>query len=456
VYVHPGEEPSPEEDLQRVVATSVLALTQLVSPDLSLARLSTLHSGSGAKTLDTPAPFADAMWNVVYIGTLAFALYQASIETRESLLLRRIGWYAAAAFGATSVAAATMALASRGPRLPAVLATTGAVSAVTVAWMVALCTALAWALLTLVVRGFAAHVQPFTLGEHLCVVAPLSLYAGWITILTAVNYAGAALASGALALSVLSPHRALAASLVAAAGMAACAGALTSRGNPWYAAGAAWGLLGISVADWRFHDGDNVLTTCALLAMIAVLALAALRTLALRRNRWTVQWHELGPVLRAALDNVRTAIQDARLKLAKLSKAQQRGTVAEDSELGEVSRPGMSRDSAEPAKALPTEARTVVAAPPRPLPKMPPSTPAAKPVVPAVSAPAPAAVALNTTEKLKAIKQGNAAALAALAASRAAMGGGAASAPASPAVTRVPQGASAVKTKSAAALREAK
>jgi hypothetical protein len=200
--------------MQRVVATSVLAITQLISPDLSLARLSTLHSGTGAKTLDSPAPWADGMWNVVYFGTVLFALYQAALDTRESLLLRRVGWYAASAFGATSVAAAATALSSRGPRLPAALADT-MVSAGAVAWTVALCTAIAWALLMLAVRGLAVHVQPFTLGEHLCVVAPLSLYgallcprdsgraltvasilpAGWVTILTAVNYAGGALLS---------------------------------------------------------------------------------------------------------------------------------------------------------------------------------------------------------------------------------------------------------------------
>ena len=315
MYVHPGEEPSPEEDMQRVVATSVLAITQLISPDLSLARLSTLHSGIGAKTLDTPAPFANAVWNVVYVGTLLFALYQAALDTRESLLLRRVGWYAATSFGATSVAAAATALSSRGPRLPTVLADS-MVSAATVAWTVALCTAIAWALLMLAVRGLAAHVQPFSLGEHLCVVAPLSLYAGWVTILTSINYAGAALSSGALALSVLSPHRALAASLVLASGIAACAGVFTSRGNPWYAFGSVWGLLGVAASSWRFDHGRNVLSATSLVAATAVVALTALRILALRRNRWAVPWHDARPLALHALQTAREALASLRARLA--------------------------------------------------------------------------------------------------------------------------------------------
>ena len=301
--------------MQRVVATSVLAITQLISPDLSLARLSTLHSGIGAKTLDTPAPFANAVWNVVYVGTLLFALYQAALDTRESLLLRRVGWYAATSFGATSVAAAATALSSRGPRLPTVLADS-MVSAATVAWTVALCTAIAWALLMLAVRGLAAHVQPFSLGEHLCVVAPLSLYAGWVTILTSINYAGAALSSGALALSVLSPHRALAASLVLASGIAACAGVFTSRGNPWYAFGSVWGLLGVAASSWRFDHGRNVLSATSLVAATAVVALTALRILALRRNRWAVPWHDARPLALHALQTAREALASLRARLA--------------------------------------------------------------------------------------------------------------------------------------------
>ena len=388
--------------MQRVVATSVLAITQLISPDLSLARLSTLHSGTGAKTLDTPAPWADGVWNVVYFGTVLFALYQASLDTRESLLLRRVGWYAATSFGATSVAAAAIALSSRGPRLPAALADS-MVSAATVAWTVALCTAIAWALLMLAVRGLAAHVQPFTLGEHLCVVAPLSVYAGWTTILTAVNYSGAALASGALALSVLSPHRALAASLVAASGAAACVGVLTSRGNPFYAFGCVWGLLGIAGANWRFDHGRNVLSATSVAAALMVLALTALRIITLRRNRWVVPWRDARPLALHALQSARGVLAGVR---AKLAAARGEGGVGEkDTELG-----------APPPRPAPSKKAAPLPAPPRP--------PApVRPVAPAGEAAKVAAPA--NSEKRAAIQQGNAAALAALAASRAATGKGA-------------------------------
>jgi hypothetical protein len=289
VYVNPGAEPSPMEDLQRVVANVVLVLTQLISPNLSMAKLSIMHLGGGAKTLLTPAAYAAVLWNVIYVGCFLYALYQTPMRAREAPLLRRLGWYTAGAFAATSAWAALVSLADRGPEVPAsfVIVTEGAAP---LAWAIAACTGLTWALLSLVMKGLAEHVHPFTLGEHLFVVAPLSLYAGWVTILTAINYGAAMLASGATIISVLSPHRAVAGGLVAVAGVTAVAECLSARGNPWYAAGAAWGLIGIASANWRFDAGRNVLSEAGNLGAVCVICASALRVASLRRRKWRIPW----------------------------------------------------------------------------------------------------------------------------------------------------------------------
>jgi hypothetical protein len=289
VYVNPGAEPSPVEDLQRVAANVVLVVTQLVSPNLSMAKLSTMHLGGGAKTLLSPAPYAATVWNVIYAGCVLYALFQSPLLAREAPLLRRLGWYTAGAFAATSAWAALVSLADRGPFLPTSLAMVTA-GAAPLAWAIAFCTAVTWALLSLVLRGLAQHVHPFTLGEHLFVVMPLSLYAGWVTILTAVNYGGAMLASGADIVSILSPHRAVAGMLVLAAGGVCTAEVVAVRGNPWYALGAVWGLAGIAVSNWRFHDGLNVLSIAAIVGSCAILIAAAIRVALLRRRKWRVPW----------------------------------------------------------------------------------------------------------------------------------------------------------------------
>ena len=289
MYVNPGAEPSPAEDLQRVAANVVLVVTQLISPNLSMAKLSTMHLGSGAKTLLTPAPYAATVWNAIYAGCVCYALFQSPLLAREAPLLRRVGWYTAGAFAATSAWAALVSLADRGPYLPTSLAVLTA-GAEPLAWAIAICSAITWALLGLVLRGMAQHVHPFTLGEHLFVVMPLSLYAGWVTVLTAVNYGGAMLASGVMVVSILSPHRAVAGLLVLAAGGVCSSEVVAARGNPWYALGAVWGLLGISASNWRFHKGLNILSIAGIVGSVVVLIAAAIRVALLRRRKWRVPW----------------------------------------------------------------------------------------------------------------------------------------------------------------------
>ena len=289
VYVNPGAEPSPAEDLQRVAANVVLVVTQLISPNLSMAKLSTMHLGSGAKTLLTPAPYAATVWNAIYTGCVFYALFQSPLLAREAPLLRRVGWYTAGAFAATSAWAALVSLADRGPYLPTSLAVLTA-GAEPLAWAIAICSAVTWALLGLVLRGLAQHVHPFTLGEHLFVVMPLSLYAGWVTVLTAVNYGGAMLASGVVVVSIMSPHRAVAGLLVLAAGGMCTSEVVAARGNPWYALGAVWGLLGITASNWRFDKGHNILSIAGIIGSIVVLIAAAIRVALLRRRKWRVPW----------------------------------------------------------------------------------------------------------------------------------------------------------------------
>ena len=289
MYVNPGAEPSPAEDLQRVAANVVLVVTQLISPNLSMAKLSTMHLGSGAKTLLTPAPYAALVWNAIYTGCVFYALFQSPLLAREAPLLRRVGWYTAGAFAATSAWAALVSLADRGPYLPTSLAVLTA-GAEPLAWAIALCSAVTWALLGLVLRGLAQHVHPFTLGEHLFVVMPLSLYAGWVTVLTAVNYGGAMLASGVVVVSIMSPHRAVAGLLVLAAGGLCSSEVVAARGNPWYALGAVWGLLGIAASNWRFDKGRNILSIAGIFGSIVVLIAAAIRVALLRRRKWRVPW----------------------------------------------------------------------------------------------------------------------------------------------------------------------
>src|SRR5690606_38920755 len=81
-----------------------LAVLQAVAPALIFAGSSSVGqilAGEDTRTLITPAGWAFSIWGVIYLGSIAFGVYQ--LVRRRSPLVRRTGFWPAAAF-ALSVA----------------------------------------------------------------------------------------------------------------------------------------------------------------------------------------------------------------------------------------------------------------------------------------------------------------------------------------------------------------
>jgi hypothetical protein len=195
-------------------------------------------SGAADRTFDsgpppslvTPAGYAFSVWSLIYAGSLAYAVYQASPRRRVEPLLRRIGWYTAAAFTATIL----WLLAVQGGRL-----------VLTVPLIFALMAALVGAFIELI-----RHPLPRTAAERWLVERPLSVYAGWATVAAVANTAEVLKGAGYAELAGL-PDQAWAILMLLIAGGIGAYATSVSRGNAAYAGTVLWALTAVVAANFQ-------------------------------------------------------------------------------------------------------------------------------------------------------------------------------------------------------------
>jgi hypothetical protein len=206
------------------------------------------------------AGYAFAIWGVIYLGLLIYAVRQVLPQTGESLLIHRFGWPSALALtgiGLWIVAAA----------LDAELAT-----------VVLIFGSLAVLLIPLFQNASAIRALPIRDRDRWMVVWPLALLAGWLTVAAPLNLITVATGNGALP-TVLSPT---VWAMIAIAGVGVVALAVTQRiRTVAYAIPIAWGFLGAFVAE---QPRNEPLAYFALAASVAVLAGALMLSLRLRRG----------------------------------------------------------------------------------------------------------------------------------------------------------------------------
>lgn len=204
------------------------------------------------------AGYAFAIWGVIYLGLLIYAVRQALPATGESLLIHRLGWPSALALlgiGWWIVAAA----------LDAEPATVVLIFGSMLVLLIPL-------------LANAGHICALSLKDRdrWMTVWPLALLAGWLSIAAPVNLITVATGNGDLP-DVLSPT---AWAMLAIVGVAVLALAVTQRLRTIaYALPIAWGLVGVFVAE---KDRNAPLAALALGAALAVLVGSSL--LAFRRG----------------------------------------------------------------------------------------------------------------------------------------------------------------------------
>ncbi len=201
-------------------------------------------------TLLAPAKTAFSIWSVIYLGLLAYVVWQWLPAGARSVRGRRIGWLAAASMVLNAVW---------------LLVTQAGWIWVSVLVIVALVVVLG-----LILRTLTA-LPPEGRAEAVAVDGTFGLYTGWVSIATAANIAAAGTASG-LTLGSLD-HWVAALVLAAAAGI----GVLLARsfgGRLTLAAAMAWGMAWIAVG--RLNDQPrSVVTGVAAIVAAAVVVLAA-------------------------------------------------------------------------------------------------------------------------------------------------------------------------------------
>ena len=204
------------------------------------------------------AGYAFAIWGVIYLWLLIYAVRQALPQTGESLLIQRLGW----------------------PSVAALLGIGWWVVAAAFDWEAATIGLIFGALAALLVplRANADAIRALSRADRdrWMTVWPLALLAGWLTVAAPLNLITVATGNDALP-AMLSPT---VWAMLAIIGVTAIALGVTQRLRTLaYGLPIAWGLLGVFVAE---QARNPLLAYVALAAAVAVLVGAIVLTFRLR------------------------------------------------------------------------------------------------------------------------------------------------------------------------------
>lgn len=244
--------PSSTTDLGRGIVVVVLAVLQTVVAGLGGSGAAGLSVGEVARSLATPvlpAGWAFAIWGPIYLGFLAYAVYQVLPSQRGRAVHRATGWWLAA----SAVLNACWILAFS-------------------AGYVLLAEVLILALLAVLARVFGRLSRERASGtvERAALRFPVALYTGWVSIATV---AGTAATGARLGLPGTGALATIAAVLILllAAGIVA---SVTTFGTAvvGYAAAVVWALVGIAL-----NQPPAAVGVTAAVASVIVLSAAARR-----------------------------------------------------------------------------------------------------------------------------------------------------------------------------------
>ena len=154
-------------DLVRQAANVVGALFQVAMTVVASATIQEVVE-RGPGSLVEPAAYAFAIWALIFVLSLVYAVYGALPANRENPLLRRIGWYTAGAFACTGLWSIFV------PAEQLLLAQAMLV-------VVFLCLAIAY------LRVVRSERGTLSAADHWLVALPLGPFFGWITAANAVS-----------------------------------------------------------------------------------------------------------------------------------------------------------------------------------------------------------------------------------------------------------------------------
>jgi hypothetical protein len=204
------------------------------------------------------ATYAFSIWSVIYLGLIAYAVWQALPRTRESALLRAFGWPSVGAIAGCGL------------------------------WIVAASADLKWATVAVILAAAACAVAPLLHHadevraargrERALVLWPLGMLAGWLTIASALNLLTVLTAEG-----MIGPETAPAWGAAGVLAVVAVGLAVTWRTRLFaYAIPIAWGLVAVFVAE---RTPKPTLANLPLIGSLLILALGGAAALSRQRRK---------------------------------------------------------------------------------------------------------------------------------------------------------------------------
>ena len=243
---------APPNDRLRQYLNLALAVFQFATPAIAPVLEIGKDIGSRSAEVQTPvvpAGYAFLIWSFIYPATLAYAVWQCLPAQRQSSLLRTIGWWTAGAFLANGLWPIGVQLNTFDP-LSLVLIVAEAVC------------------LSVVLMRMRAYRATMTATEVALVRVPLSVFAGWVTAATFVNFAATLRVSDAFPVGPDEVPMSVAI-LVAAGGVAGWM-TVRLRGNLGYLFAVVWALVAVVWANTQQADRPAVALTAGLLAAAIV------------------------------------------------------------------------------------------------------------------------------------------------------------------------------------------
>lgn len=245
-------------DILRQALNVVLATAQIVITIIGyvVGSNSKFDSTDATTPQIVPAVYVFSVWALIYAGALAYAIYQALPQHREDDLLRRIGFYTASAYLATSVWLIAAQL--------------------NLNWLTVVC--IFWILGSLLGAfiQFIVYRSPLSRVERFLVVLPTSIYTGWATIATIANVATVLQPAGFSNVGLSNQNWTIVMLIVGT--LIASFTTYRSRGNLGYALTLIWAFIGVVVANIVRTPSIPVALTAGIMALVLTAVLLISRT----------------------------------------------------------------------------------------------------------------------------------------------------------------------------------
>lgn len=213
------------------------------------------------RTLITPSGWAFSIWGPLFIGSAAFAIWQAIPAQRDNPLLDRIAWPAAIALAAQGVWATYTQFAN-----------------LTVVSAIIILVSLVGLLICLRVL---VQQSSLTTGERWFAALVLSALAAWLTAASIVNISATLVYHG---IGGDFAHPLAAAAMVAIGGIIAALAVVRSRGNPWYATVFCWALLAIYLRGGQ--EAQSIAIACVFSGLLVLTGMALILAEQENRRHW--------------------------------------------------------------------------------------------------------------------------------------------------------------------------